>query len=370
MALNTSSKICISKRLTITALLLAFVGFSVVVFSTLSSSINKTTSSKASGTESITLRDFGGKNMPCAYSLEKKDYYCNSDAPNLLCYGSLDFWLSNDTTKFNLWKENNGQGPKCVDPVDIPMGNLGQICKPAGLGVKQCDKGVCASMINLSVLRNTKAYYDYIEFTYKGSKRSDLVFTFNADQTINKEDSNGLNGLYNAMRHFTFLDDSNKARSSYIVDLPSICIPESLSKVESCGDKGEMPCINESGQHICFGEDTIVSQESWDSPICKKKNIITGKTLLRCDNRSESCDKYCKTQNAKCVDTCEAKVVIDEGGEVGLKERVVKAGLIYKTAIKEGTSSTGTCLQERISGRPIGDSCVSFAGIDCCCDKL
>ena len=84
------------------------------------------------------------------------------------------------------------------------MGNLGQICKPAGLGVKQCDKGVCASMINLSVLRNTKAYYDYIEFTYKGSKRSDLVFTFNADQTINKEDSNGLNGLYNAMRHFTF----------------------------------------------------------------------------------------------------------------------------------------------------------------------
>ena len=62
MFLDPSSKFCLSKRLVIVSLLLLFFGLSVVLFSTLSSSVNKTTSSKAAELENVDLNDIRGEN--------------------------------------------------------------------------------------------------------------------------------------------------------------------------------------------------------------------------------------------------------------------------------------------------------------------
>lgn len=73
------------------------------------------------------MQDFGGKGNPCAINPDTKEYHCNADT-SLVCSGSLDFWLSSQTTRDNIMsvkKTMLEKGPKCLPPEEVPMGGEG-----------------------------------------------------------------------------------------------------------------------------------------------------------------------------------------------------------------------------------------------------
>lgn len=365
MTLNTSSKICISKRLTITALLLIALGFSVIVFSTLSSSVNKTTSSKAEAPASGMMQNFGGKNEPCNYrSDHNPEYYCNDDT-SLVCDGPLDFWLSNKETKQKIRADKKTlleKGPKCLLPEEVPMGGEGQICRPAILGgKKQCDQEglVCVNVFGDSLGHTiSSTYMDYFDAKYKNTEDRDRFYGFAIGRYFHRK---------------TNLTDGS------LVGTYGVCIPGSFTKVESCGDANEKPCLDESGKQICFGDNRIVllAPEARDTARCVSKITIKAKGLVRCDDgASQTCNEFCAKQNGKCVETCEDKILVDQGNELGAKEMMVKAGMfeVQVYDFKQHPKVSGSCNQDYSPsfgpGTKLPEVCRYNADFvpRCCCD--
>ncbi len=338
------------------------VGFSVVAFSTLSSSINKTTSSKASGTESTAMQDFGGKNNPCAIDPDTKEYYCNADT-NLVCSGSLDFWLSTQTTRDKIMSDKKTmleKGPKCVDPAEIPMGKEGQICRPPGSVTGQCDsQSVCVNLVGDKWPTLSNPYRSYFEAKYKGY---DLTY------------------FEWALRNY-FHVEINPTDGS-LVGTYRACIPENLSKVESCGDEGQKACKNELGNYYCFGENRMIDDEFYGSYpfkcVKKSKSAITSKQWVRCDNASSTCEAFCESIGAKCFNTCESKATLSRDGQQ--EEVTVRSGMYEaerypfinnKPSVEK---IEGSCQQNRntfpdIWASQLNKVCNIAHNLYCCCNK-
>ncbi len=352
------------------------VGFSVVVFSTLSSSVNKTTSSKASGSESVALRDFGGKNQPCIpddpQRIENRELICNENA-GLVCSAPLDFWLRHkDSRDFTT-------ETKCLEYVDIPMGKEGQLCRKAEQGKRQCESGLtCANVFKDEPPAGlTKTFDDYLVSKYKGDKRlgKELSFEISKDLRINFSNYNNDYYRYGAtgIPNFVYMTDTSKN----FVEPRGICIPDNFTKVESCGDAGQRACINEKSEYYCFGDNRVIRDGKTDNSICVPKIKVTSKDLFSCDDQSSSCNEFCSGQNARCVETCDDKVLVDQGGEVGLKEMTVKAGLFDQGNWNGGPlepKKSGTCSQTYSPSLgqtvPLYEMCRRNRNTYCCCDKI
>ena len=282
------------------------------------------------------MQDFGGKNNPCAIDPDTKEYYCNADT-NLVCSGSLDFWLSTQTTRDKIMSDKKTmleKGPKCVDPAEIPMGKEGQPCRKVASGSKQCDQEglVCVNVYGDRRPGLSAAYSDYFFNKYKDNKDSSLA-------------------MWAIGKYFRI--KTNPADNSLIgtFETYGVCIPNAFTKVGSCGDKGEVPCTNELGQKYCFGDNRIVlfAPQAQDSARCVPKITVKTKGLVRCDDgASQTCNEFCAKQGGKCVDTCEDKILVDQGNEVGAKEMMVKAGMfevqVYDLKIHPKVS--GSCNQD------------------------
>ena len=121
----------------------------------------------------------------------------------------------------------------------------------------------------------------------------------------------------------------------------------------------------------------LFAPQAQDSARCVPKITVKTKGLVRCDDgASQTCNEFCAKQGGKCVDTCEDKILVDQGNEVGAKEMMVKAGMfevqVYDLKIHPKVS--GSCNQDYSPsfgpGTKLPEVCRYNAEFvpRCCCD--
>lgn len=178
---------------------------------------------------------------------------------------------------------------------------------------------------------------------------------------------------------FKMINDGSGGYASTPAETYGVCLPDKFSIVESCGDKDEVPCTNELGQKYCFGDNRIVllAPQAQDTARCVPKITVKTKGLVRCDDgASQTCNEFCAKQGGKCVETCEDKILVDQGNEAGAKEMMVKAGMfeVQVYNLKQHPKVSGSCNQDYSPsfgpGTKLPEVCRYNADFvpRCCCD--
>lgn len=306
----------------------------------------------------------GGKNQPCAFDPKHNpEYYCNDDAPQLVCDGSLDFWLSTDTTKSQIRSDRKlivEKGPKCLLPEDVPMGKEGQICRPAEPGKKQCDTVLVCVQVMDKAPSLTTTYRDYFIAKYKDKKTSY---------------SENYPSIASALHRFAHITVKNNVDGQ--TEPNGICVPEPFSKVESCGDAGQKACINELGQDFCFGENRV-AYDGANGNICSPKIAIKSKGLIKCTGKYRTCADFCSYNGGKCNSQCAGRANFPNPNDT---EKDVGGGLFYQEKIynidtgqtRLGPKHAGICDQTYAQigsdyDINFSDICTSSNETYCCCD--
>ena len=346
--------------------LLFVVGISFIIFSTLSSSVNKTTSSKAEAPASGVLKEIGGKNQECA--IGEGGPYCKVDT-SLVCNAKLDFFIK------GALNSDVSNETKCIDYSDIIMGKEGTLCRKAESGQKQCDSELtCADVFRAYDNEDKKifseVFTDYLISVYKnrGFKAGN-----NYGLWFDNDGKLGINTwLPNNIKDFIYFNDK---KNNLLPEPRGICIPNSLTKVMSCGELGQVTCPNlKVPGGVCFGNTRRIYDVNDDKYKCVPKITIKSKTILRCDDLSTSCDNFCSKQSLKCVETCEVSTTFNNGDQEW--PTTVRGGLIvrapYDGSKFDFTWRSGSCDQETFPDMNIKLNhygCNMGFETNCCCDK-
>lgn len=178
------------------------------------------------------MRLTGGLNNPCF----SNPPFCNSNvSPQLFCDASLDFWVSyylaeeqNNVPKLD-WSQTT-----CRYKKDI-IGQDTRLCRSSD-DPNYAINGPCNPGLSCFVDASTESIDNYFK-----TKVGNITLDTPQEAAINTYKSGEI--------------------SNYGDPIVNICLPESLSAVEDCGDQGQDPCPGD----VCYSPNKLTVEHKCDS---------------------------------------------------------------------------------------------------------
>ena len=237
------------------------------------------------------------------------DYICAAAYKNIVCKADLSFWLASPNERLTRYKHGE---TKCVNffSSEISKGTVGNVCR---FNItNQCDPGLSCTLYFYNIL----SYLDTLPQiqTYLSSlniTRSALNPNYQITPTNSiSSDENYYLAEYiiNNYYYYSFVDDKMTNNKDYanIYNNWGVCLPDSMTNIDSCGDQNELACYDSidvnyycfndlkyswqtyicgncggQGQEPCMGEDDLASQPVCNNPLIMKPDPLNT-DLLTC----------------------------------------------------------------------------------------